>query len=292
MLLNCITKLSKAIKQTIMQNKLLKITIYLIGFIVIFILMLMISSFAINWLVNTPNPFGLGFIDESNKDTWINFFGAIIGGIATLAGVCLTIREERKNSLEQQKRLELQRREDLAIQYKPFLCTKIVDKDHNFESTIKVDNDSTFQGIYAINIFDSINNDYSHIYKYDVEITNLGDGECFLECMDTVTLVKAYRREDYLNLLTHNHPSCIKKDWNTIIARKKSITLRILILYKDNSENQNNTFSIVFPFQYCDQFNYKKYEASLSLNFKVNNNDNKTDINLASYVILNDEIKP
>lgn len=89
-------------------TKLLKIIICLIGFIVIFILMLMISSFAINWLVNTPNPFGLGFIDESNKDTWINFFGAVIGGITTLAGVWLTIKDN-----------DNKRCEDLAIQYKP-----------------------------------------------------------------------------------------------------------------------------------------------------------------------------
>lgn len=93
--MNCIAKLSKIIKDIITQNKLLKIIIYFVSFIVIFIAMLMISSFAINWLVNTPNPFGIGFIDESNKDTWINFFGAIIGGITTLAGVWLTIREER-----------------------------------------------------------------------------------------------------------------------------------------------------------------------------------------------------
>ena len=125
--MSCITKLLKTIKQSITQNKLLKIIICLIGFIVIFILMLMISSFAINWLVNTPNPFGLGFIDESNKDTWINFFGAIIGGITTLAGVWLTIREERKNSLEQQKRLELQRREDLAMQYRPIFHCNVTD---------------------------------------------------------------------------------------------------------------------------------------------------------------------
>lgn len=111
--MSCITKLSKTIKQSITQNKLLKIIIYLIGFIVIFILVLMISSYAINWLVNTPNPFGLGFIDESNKDTWINFFGAIIGGITTLAGVWLTIKDN-----------DNKRREDLAIQYRPlFVCT-------------------------------------------------------------------------------------------------------------------------------------------------------------------------
>lgn len=106
--LNYITKLSKTIKQSITQNKLLKIIIYLISFIVISILVLMTSSFAINWLVNTPNPFGLGFINKSNKDTWINFFGAVIGGITTLAGVWLTIKDN-----------DNKRREDLAIQYKP-----------------------------------------------------------------------------------------------------------------------------------------------------------------------------
>lgn len=78
--------------------------------------MLMISSFAINWLVNTPNPFGLGFIDESNKDTWINFFGAVIGGITTLAGVWLTIKDN-----------DNKRREDLAMQYRPIFHCDVTD---------------------------------------------------------------------------------------------------------------------------------------------------------------------
>lgn len=279
--MNCITKLSKTIKQTIMQNKLLKITIYLIGFIVIFILMLMISSFAINWLVNTPNPFGLGFIDESNKDTWINFFGAIIGGIATLAGVWLTIKDN-----------DNKRREDLAIQYKPFLYVKPANRNPYFEFTNEDDKDSIFCGIYAINIFDSISNDYSYIYKYDVEITNLGDGECFIKCIDKITLENAYHKENYLNLIMNNNPTCINEKWHNVIPRNKSSILRILIFYKSNSEYQNNTFAIKFPFQYHDQFNFKKYRADLLLEFKINDNDKKIDIDLASYVILNDEIKP
>lgn len=44
----------------------------------------------VNLLVNTEAfifPSFFGFVIKENKDTWINFFGAIIGGGITLLGV-------------------------------------------------------------------------------------------------------------------------------------------------------------------------------------------------------------
>lgn len=61
-------------------------------------------------IVTLPSPFGIGFINDSNRDTWINFFGSIIGGGATLFGVWWTIKDQDKK-----------RKEDLAVQYRPIL---------------------------------------------------------------------------------------------------------------------------------------------------------------------------
>lgn len=127
--MSCITKLSKTIKQSITQNKLLKIIIYFIYFIIFSIVILMVSSVTINWLVNTPNPFGMGFIDEYNKETWINFFGAIISGLTTLAGVWLTIKGN-----------DNKRRQDLAMQYRPILNCKVLNYSFIENNTVLIVN--------------------------------------------------------------------------------------------------------------------------------------------------------
>ena len=92
-----------------------------IKIIIFAILFVLLTPLIVNFIVETPNPFGLGFINDSNKDTWIAFFGSIIGGGATLTGVYITIKAQ-----------EDQRRKDLAIQYKP--CLVISCSPKNFDS--------------------------------------------------------------------------------------------------------------------------------------------------------------
>lgn len=94
----------------------LKLIIKIFVFSCLFILL---SPIVIQFIVTTPSSFG--FITPETQDTWINFFGAIIGGGATLLGVWWTIVEQKKDLKEQQKRLDDQRRDDLAIQYKPLI---------------------------------------------------------------------------------------------------------------------------------------------------------------------------
>lgn len=89
--------------------------------IIIVAIIVFIIPFIVNLIIETPNPFGLGFINDSNKDTWISFFGSIIGGGATLIGVYVTIKSQ-----------EEQRKNDLAIQYRPYL--KIEKKDIQFNA--------------------------------------------------------------------------------------------------------------------------------------------------------------
>lgn len=69
----------------------------------------------VNLLVNTEAfifPSFFGFVTAENKDTWINFFGAIIGGGITLFGVAWTIIDQSNK-----------RREDVKDAVKPALVS-------------------------------------------------------------------------------------------------------------------------------------------------------------------------
>lgn len=68
---------------------------YAILFFILFFLF--ISPWFTYFLVTIPTPCGLGFITTENQDTWIGFFGAIIGGGATLIGVWWTIFQQKKD---------------------------------------------------------------------------------------------------------------------------------------------------------------------------------------------------
>ena len=92
-------------EKKILNKKTVKIIVVIISLLICFF---GIIPLFINFLVNTTNPFGIGFINQENKETWINFFGSIIGGGLTLFGVWWTINNQEK-----------QRKKDLAIQYKP-----------------------------------------------------------------------------------------------------------------------------------------------------------------------------
>ena len=75
---------------------------------------------------------GIGFITVEHYDAWISFFGAIIGGSLTLFGVWWTIIEQQKSRKEDQRIHDLERKEELAIQYKPMLSL-------NFNNGLLVD---------------------------------------------------------------------------------------------------------------------------------------------------------
>lgn len=92
-------------EKKILNKKTVKIIVVIISLLICFF---GIIPLFINFLVNTTNPFGIGFINQENKETWINFFGSIISGGLTLFGVWWTINNQEK-----------QRKKDLAIQYKP-----------------------------------------------------------------------------------------------------------------------------------------------------------------------------
>ena len=75
-----------------------------------------------NLLVTTPSP--IGFITPDTQETWIGFFGSIIGG-GTLFGVWWTIKKQEEQRNEDFKIQENKRKIDLAIQYMPYINCSI-----------------------------------------------------------------------------------------------------------------------------------------------------------------------
>ena len=90
--------------------------ILIFNILIFTLLFIFITPFFVNFIIELPNPLGVGFINDSNKDTWINFFGAIIGGGATLIGVWWTIKhEEQKRQSMEKKQMELLDKEDFPF---------------------------------------------------------------------------------------------------------------------------------------------------------------------------------
>lgn len=103
-------------------------------FIIVFTLCLIFIGAPIFHFIAT-GKWSMVFIDCHNYDTWITYYGAVIGGSLTLCGVWWTIKCENKS-----------RKNEIAIQYKPYItllpyvCVKndvkiedvVTKKDHSF----------------------------------------------------------------------------------------------------------------------------------------------------------------
>lgn len=131
------------VKKWIMKHRTTMITIVAV------ILFCLIAPF-INLLVNTEAfifPSFLGFITIENKDAWIGFFGAIIGGAITLLGVAWTIIDQNNK-----------RREDAMDDVKPIL----------------VANACTYEKIKGIK-----GDEHSKVFECILEYKNVGKGILF-----------------------------------------------------------------------------------------------------------------
>lgn len=219
--------LNKAKKK--LNNKLVKIVIVTIAILICFF---GIIPLFINFLVNTTNPFEIGFINEQNKETWINFFGAIIGGGLTLIGVWWTIKEQNKNLIKQQEQLDRQRREDLIIQYKPIL-------------------------VFSGNKIEDVN---SEILYIDILFENKGRGEA-------IDINLKYFQIDQRNEYTL-YPFKVSED---ILTPNCKFIFSSFLLRKNNPKINNNilTQKKIFPIEKDKEFNFT---ASLSYKNPIDQN--------------------
>lgn len=84
----------------------------------------------VNYIVSIPSIFG--YIPLNEKDTWIGFYGSVIGGSLTLLGVWWTIsytestwKKDQENHKKEQEKEFISRNEiikrNFSAQYKPIL---------------------------------------------------------------------------------------------------------------------------------------------------------------------------
>lgn len=217
----------------------------------------------INLLVTTPSP--IGFITPDNQETWIGFFGSIIGGGTTLFGVWWTIKKQ-----------EEQRRKDLAIQYMPFLTVSLDEKnEYNFPIVHKIDFDKEkCDGLYKFKIGNS-NKDSSNIKRFPIVIDNLGNGECYIKLAtrpfyDDANSVKF---KEISGKTIHQ----FDENWSSVIGRKKSITINLYVYY-NVYEQIGGELSLDFRLESYDMFEEIHYDNTLHVNLLVKNVENSNNI--------------
>ena len=91
-------------------------------------------------VILTPSRYGT--ISYDTGLTIVGYGGSILGGFLTLYGVWWTIKEQKKDLIEQQKQLEGQRHDDLILQYAPIVNLRLCDNietNNKFYEIILVD---------------------------------------------------------------------------------------------------------------------------------------------------------
>lgn len=189
----------------------------------IFIIIFIVPQI-IHFLVYIPSPFG--FIKPGEESQWIGFFGSIIGGLLTLAGVWWTIKDQDEK-----------RKEDLAIQYKPYISILPL-------SSLK----------YDIDINNIIN--YDNLYYYFTFFyKNNGKGESFKTTMNIeyngniINLSDISEVQIYPDNIVHNFRFKLKKEELTF------------------TKNSAVTFNV--SFNYTDMFSMYKYSMCYQLIYVI-----------------------
>ena len=239
-----------------------------IKIIIFAILFVLLTPLIVNFIVETSNFWGFNFINNSNKDTWITFFGSIIGGGATLISVLLTINNQ-----------EMQRKIDLAIQYKPVLSI-MFDTPHtntleNFESG--TGKKITYNGKISLKLGEK---KATNIIMFPVKITNSGKGECKIKCAKNPNICQNnlilsecdYPDDENKLLLLH-------KGWQNHIVREQFIYLDLEFFY-NRTEMMDGIINIIFEFISTDQFEYQFYKNTVELSFKIIYNKSKDSLEI------------
>ena len=139
--------------------------------------------YLVNFIVLTPSP--VGFITPDKQETWISFYGSLLGGILTLLGVGWTINytnsirkeDQKKHDEEIRKEYEkrdLENKKTLSSQYKPILTISF-DSNYIEDKPFGV---STYKGYYIqnnISLVDNIKNEKRLVIS--LFVFNIGRGE-------------------------------------------------------------------------------------------------------------------
>lgn len=232
-------------------------------FFYISVLTLFFAAPFVHFVVTQNTPFG--FISNKHYDTWIGFYGSIIGGVLTVLGVWWTLDEQNKQREKDKVIRDQERKEELAIKYKPFLVL-----DHNKLNNFK--HSFNAEGIIPIDLTRKPNKD---LY-IELPIENIGDGECYLYCYDNPFYFINEKKQVISNINIKKN-SGLKKGFTTVIGRHKIANLAIIFNYDGSSKDFKEILDITIPLLYQDQFRYKTYKADINLLIQLSkgmNNEN------------------
>lgn len=268
--------------------------------IVVVIICFFIVSISVNYFVTTPSPFG--FILPEHQDTWINFFGALIGGALTLIGVWWTIyyteetRKEDQIKHEEEIKDEFDRRNketkrNLSAQYKPIL-TIAFNADHIPDAVYEVSKYEDFviqNNIGLVDIKKCDPNEKRLVVS--LSVLNIGRGEAKDltiyssvmtpegECLETIDgKYKEIYVSNGINIFFYKVVD--EKVWDRYKNCKleKPFTMTIKIDYKDLVGYEHSLSSKIFIKKFISSINDQEYsENALVANPSDSTIENETN---------------
>lgn len=214
----------------------------------IFIIIFIVPQI-IHFLVYTPSPFG--FIKPGEESQWIGFFGSVIGGSLTLAGVWWTLKYQDEK-----------RKEDLAIQYKPLCSIEILDKGKEHFH---------------------INKDGYYIFSIPFRLKNIGRGEIYISDI----IIKRKLNNDYIRISPYKRnigllvPSeyydsfiSFSLDNSEILSMREKYTGNIILSLKftiiGKDLNKNEIDPLILKKEYFCDIDKKMFKPYYPPNHKAN----------------------
>lgn len=206
-----------------------------------------------NWVVTTPSWLDpLGFINNDNRNAWIGFYGAIIGGGITLGGVAWTISNQNRKRLDDTSASIIADNYEIIDQIndKPNIEKTFVFHISNIGKTrainLKFSNSHLFVGLGDNNLIRSPD--------IPVSYSSISTLDCNDKSRVLFTIIFGSENGDVLNLSTKDIYSVTKKDnhnytlsmnysfdvtYENIFSRKHLIRCYFMCLIDYNEEDNN-----------------------------------------------------
>lgn len=199
------------------------------------------------FIILVPSP--IGFIPHDVGLQIVGYGGSIIGGFLTLYGVWWTI-----------KRQDEQRREDLAIQYKPFV---------EFTNAIISLKESCPYDVIQFKIKKGFSEEYTKLLESHnlrqcfFKISNLGRGMlCNFNLKNLSIQNSIFQNTIYFE------PQILSP-----IVEDSSLYLEVKLpcaLYlEENIETDNTSLQLFFEFEATDEFTYNKFKITFFVDINV-----------------------
>ena len=208
---------------------------------------------------------------DPNVD-YLAYAGAIVGGLFTVVGVTMTINYENDIRKEDQLRHDQERKEELAIQYKPMIILKSAEVITNDQEIPDFIND-----LYEFSInTEKIEN--SHERRFLINLENVGFGEAYIT---DGKIFSVDLDNDCTIIRNIGNPSTL----NTIIPNKNHIFLGVSIYENIDLEKLPVFFNLKMYVVYRDLFHFYYYKKEVVFQFElsVDVDDNNKKLILYNY---------